>query len=102
MIERENAKVEEVQAMETEQLGSPIVHDTKANPDLVRLINDGEDNDQPETHMDYQSGKTLTDHEAKNVAVVTELGQRPTTQLNLYFFLGRKRKSFAFKKQMYC
>jgi hypothetical protein len=85
MIERENAKEEEVQAMETEQLGSPpIVHETKTNPDLVLFIS--EDGDQAETHMDYQSGKSLTDDEAKNVAVVTGLGQRAATQLNLYVF----------------
>jgi hypothetical protein len=88
MIERENAKEEDGQAMETEQLGSPSVHDTKTNPDLVGFIDEGEDGDQAETHMDYQSGKSLTDDEAKKVAVVTVLGQKDS--LNLYVFFGRK------------
>lgn len=80
MIDGEKVKQAEVQGMETEQVGSPIVDETKTNPDPVWLIDDDEDG---ETYMDYQSGMVLTDEQAKNAALVAVL-DKAATQLNLY------------------
>jgi hypothetical protein len=98
MIERENAKQEEVQAMNTEQLKSPIVRESKTNPDLVSFINEDKDGgDKVKTHMNYQTGYSLTEDEAKNVALVTVLAQKKAaTQLNLYV-LFEKEKSYFLK-----
>jgi rRNA maturation protein Rpf1 len=93
MIEGEKAKQEEVQGMETEQLGSPIVDETKTNPDLVWLIDDDEDG---ETYMDYQSGVVLTDEQAKNAALVT-VPEKGASQLNLYVLFSRKRVLMSLK-----
>jgi hypothetical protein len=94
MIERGNAKHEEVQEMETKQLGPPIVHETKTNPDLVSFINEDKDGgDKVKTHMNYQTGYSLTEDEAKNVALVTVLAQKKdATQLNLYVLFEKKKR----------